>query len=386
MSLLDLGAPAPVGAVPRLMNAQVVRPDRYGEPGAAYQREIVPVPTPGPRQVLVYVMAAGINYNGIWAAAGKPVDLIALRTRRGDACGYHVGGSDGSGIVCALGADVGPAWLGREVVVTGPVWAAGSQATTGVLGYEVNHGTFGQLTLAGVDQCLPKPGNLGWHEAASLCASACSSHRMLFGFAPHTVKPGDVVLVWGGSGGLGAMAIQLVRLAGGRPVAVTSSPARAAFCRELGAVGTIDRTAFDHWGAMVPDQDGWLDGARAFGEAIYDAVGERVRPRIVVEHPGNFTIPTSLYVCAPEGMVVTCAATTGALASFDLRHLWMREKRIQGSHSFGIDDARAVLRLAGEGRLLPCNGRRYSFDEIGQAHEDLLDGGVVGKATAQLGS
>src|SRR5204863_9568173 len=113
---------------------------------------------------------------------------------------------------------------------------------------------------------------------------------------PHTVQPGDVVLVWGGSGGLGSLAIQLVTNAGGRAVAVVSSDDRADYCRSLGAAGAVNRKDFDHWGVPPAwdsaDWKAWFEGAKAFGKAIWDVLGERANPRIVFEHPGQDTIPT----------------------------------------------------------------------------------------------
>ena len=102
----------------------------------------------------------------------------------------------------------------------------------------------------------------------------------------------------------------LVALAGGRPVAVVSSE-KAEYCRRLGAVGTVSRTDFSHWGVPPawdsPDWKTWLDGAKGFGKAIWDAVGES-QPRIVFEHPGQDTIPTSNFVCDRGGMIVIARA------------------------------------------------------------------------------
>ncbi len=106
---------------------------------------------------------------------------------------------------------------------------------------------------------------------------------------------------------------------------------------KLGAKGCINRNEFDHWG-MLPhwkDEAGyakWLKGVRAFGAKIWEVLGEKRAPNIVFEHPGETTIPTSIFVCETGGMVVICAGTTGYNATVDLRYLWMRQKRLQGSH------------------------------------------------------
>ena len=182
------------------------------------------------------------------------------------------------------------------------------------------------------------------------------------GWPPNVVEKGDVVLVWGAAGGLGSLALQIVREAGGRPVAVVSDASKRQFCMDHGAVGVINRNDFSHWGRMPdtasPAYGEWLKGVRAFGKAIWDVVGERVSPRIVFEHPGESTLPTSCFVCATGGMIVICAGTTGYNVTMDLRYHWMRQKRFQGSHLSNDEQAAAITALVDEGRLDQCSRTR----------------------------
>ena len=104
--LYALGEAPPLGHVPPTMHAMTIRQNRFGAPQDAFQPEVVPVPEIGAREALVYVMAAGINYNNVWAALGTPVDVIKARAATGDTTGFHVGGSDASGIVYAVGDEV----------------------------------------------------------------------------------------------------------------------------------------------------------------------------------------------------------------------------------------------------------------------------------------
>ena len=207
--------------------------------------------------------------------------------------------------------------------------------------------------------------------------------------APDTVQPGDVVLVWGGAGGLGSLAIQLVALAGGRPVAVVSSEEKAEYCRRLGAVGTVNRTDFSHWGVPPawdsPDWKTWLDGAKGFGKAIWDAVGRRSSPRIVFEHPGQDTIPTSNFVCDRGGVIVICAGTTGYDTLIDVRYLWYLQKRYQGSHLFNDEQASAFNDLVREGQIRPTLGHTYPYEETGLAHQLMADGSLP-EGTSPSGS
>jgi crotonyl-CoA carboxylase/reductase len=370
------------------MHAQTIRQSRYGEPVQAFQHEVIPVPQLGPTDVLVRVMAAGINYNNVWASLGIPVDVVRSHKQRGDAGddeGFHVGGSDASGIVQAVGPAVTSVKPGDEVVLHCGMWdESDPQVVAGldpafsngfrIWGYDTNWGSFAQFTRVQAHQCLPKPPQLTWEQAAAYTLEAATAYRMLAFWEPHTVQPGDVVLIWGGSGGLGSMGIQVTKALGGIPIAVVSSDARGEYCKGLGAVGYIDRTKFDHWGRL-PD---WHDdkamtkavlGFRAFGKAIWDILGERRSPRIVFEHPGQDTVPTSLFVCDTGGMVVICAGTTGYNADVDLRYLWVRQKRFQGSHFATDNEARAVNQLVAEGKIDPCLTRTFAFDEVGLAHQ-----------------
>ncbi|MBM2826549.1 MAG: Crotonyl-CoA reductase [Dehalococcoidia bacterium] len=192
------------------------------------------------------------------------------------------------------------------------------------------------------------------------------------------MKPGDVVLIWGGSGGLGSMAIQIVKHFGGIPVAVVSNDERGEYCVKLGAKGYINRRNFEHWGLLPHWTDNeaynkWLQGARAFGSALWEVVGERKNPRIVFEHPGEETVPTSIFVCDNGGMVVICAGTTGYNAVVDLRYLWMRQKRFQGSHLANQEQCEAFNNLVIQGAIDPCVGRVFPFEEIGAAHQLMGD-------------
>jgi crotonyl-CoA carboxylase/reductase len=201
-----------------------------------------------------------------------------------------------------------------------------------------------------------------------------TAYRQLLGWPPHTVEEGDPVLIWGGAGGLGSMAIQIVKARGGIPVAVVSHADKYEFCHQLGAKGVINRRDFDHWGRL-PDVDDaeafgkWMQGARAFGQKFWEVLGERRSPSIVFEHPGEATVPTSIFVADTGGMVVICAGTTGYNAVVDLRYLWMRQKRFQGSHFANDEQAAAFNRMVIDGKVDPALSRTFSFQEIGQAHQ-----------------
>lgn len=371
-------------AVPKTMLAQTLRPSRYGAPCTAFALETVSVPTLQADECLVKVMAAGVNHNGIWAALGHPIDVIELQRKRGEVCDFHIAGSDASGIVVAVGKGISDVAVGDEVVLHCGWWDENSvvdeimDKSAKIWGYEINFGAFAEYTRVKRQAVLPKPKHLSWEEAASYMLCGATAYRMLHGFAPHTVKPGDVVLIWGGSGGMGSMAIQLVNAAGGIPIAVVSSQEKADYCRTIGAKGTINRQNYEHWGELddIQNQDAyslWLKSARRFQEEIWHLAGEKKNPSIVIEHPGEDTFPTSSFVCAAGGMVVICAGTSGYKGTFDIRYQWMRQKRLQGSHFANGTQCAAFNKLVCKGLVKPCLTKTFDFSELPMAHQIMYE-------------
>jgi crotonyl-CoA carboxylase/reductase len=383
--LYSIGEAPPLGHVPAKMHAQVIRQSRYGQPTEAFQPEVVDTPEIGPDDVLVYVMAAGVNYNNVWAGLGTPVDVIAARQKQGEQWDHHIGGSDASGIVWLTGANVTNVKVGDEVVIhCGTLDVHAPEVLSGedpmyspsfkIWGYETTWGSFAQFTKVQAHQCMPKAAHLSWEAAAAPTLVGSTAYRMLFGWPPHTVRENDVVLIWGGAGGLGSMAIQLCASVGAKAIAVVSSERKYEFCMKLGAVGCINRKQFDHWGRLPDWEDNertakFTAGARAFGKAIWDILGERRNPRIVFEHPGQDTVPTSQFICDTGGMVVICAGTSGYNADVDLRYLWMRQKRLQGSHFANDDQANGFNQLVLDGKVDPCLSRTFKFEETGECHQ-----------------
>ncbi len=107
--------------------------------------------------------------------------------------------------------------------------------------------------------------------------------------------------------------------------------------------------------------------------AIWTALGERRNPRIVFEHSGEGTIPTSMYVCDGDGMVVICGGTSGYNADVDLRFLWMRQKRLQGSHFANTRECAEITELVARGLIDPCLSTSAPFERVGDLHQLMYD-------------
>ena len=235
-----------------------------------------------------------------------------------------------------------------------------------IWGYETPDGSFAQFCRVQSRQLMLKPPHLTWEESACYTLTLATAYRMLFGHPPHTLKPGDNVLVWGASGGLGVFGVQLVAASGANAIGIVSDESKSEYVFNLGAKGVINRKEFKCWGAMpkvgTPEYDAWVKEARRFGKAIWDITGKR-DVDIVFEHPGEATFPVSCLVVKRGGMVVFCAGTSGYNITFDARYVWMRQKRMQGSHFAHLKQASAANRFVHRSPHRSVHERRVPLGE-----------------------
>jgi crotonyl-CoA carboxylase/reductase len=371
--------------VPASMRAWVIRPDRLGEPRDAMRLETVETPAAGPGEVVVRVMAAGVNYNNVWACLGQPVEVFRYTGHD-----FHIGGSDASGVVAAVGPGVTRWKPGDEVVVhcnqscgecpecNGLDPMACSQQR--IWAYESNWGSFADYCLVQAQQLLPKPAHLTWAEAASYGLVYFTAYRMLVDQA--ALEAGHNVLVWGAGGGLGSMAIQLCRLYGANAIAVVSSEDKADLVRRLGAHAVINRRDYALTGG---DGAPNLDEVKRFGKAVREATGG-VDCDIVFEHVGSATFFTSVFVCRTFGKIVTCGATSGFSLTFDVRYLWMRQKTIIGSHFANAYQAYRANQLIDQRKILPVLSRTFPFEECPEPHQMMRENAHLGKMVVLVGA
>src|SRR6187551_663038 len=343
------------GDLPPTMAAWVIRQEREGQPLDAFQLEEIEVPEPGAFEVIVRVMAAGVNFNNVWAALGKPVSVFRYHPDED----HHIGGSDASGVVWKVGAGVTRWKPGDEVVIhcnqasyedpevhgLDPL-AAPSQK---IWGYETTWGSFAQFTKVQAQQLLPKPHALTWEESASYGLVYFTAYRMLL--TRCNLQAGHRVLIWGAAGGLGVFAVQL--------------------CKAKGA--------------ETPEEEKARFGvSRAFDKRVREILGDK--PDIVFEHVGAATFPTSVFTVKPFGKVVICAGTTGYNLDFDVRYLWMKQKEIIGSHFANAYECMKANELIENGLIRPVLWRTLGFDGVAEAHQLMRDNQHLGKIAILVGA
>ena len=383
------------GELPATMAAWVIRQEREGEPLDAFQLEEIEVPEPGAFEVIVRVMAAGVNFNNVWAALGKPVSVFGYADH--PEFGHHIGGSDASGVVWKVGPGVTRWKAGDEVVVhcnqtsyedpevhgLDPM-AAPSQK---IWGYETTWGSFAQFTKVQAQQLLPKPKHLAWEEAASYGLTYFTAYRMLMNRA--NLQSGHKVLIWGAAGGLGVFAVQLCKLTGADCVGVVSSDEKGKLVEELGAVGYINRNEFKgmmRTGKETPDEEkARFKESRAFSKRVRELF-DGDAPDTVFEHVGQATFPTSVFTVKTFGKVIICGATSGYTLDFDVRYLWMRQKEILGSHFANAWECNLANALIEQSKIRPVLWKTMGWEDVAQAHQLMHENKHAGKIAVLVGA
>jgi crotonyl-CoA carboxylase/reductase len=245
-----------------------------------------------------------------------------------------------------------------------------------IWGYETTDGSFAQFCKVQARQMMPRPRHLTWEESACYTLTLATAYRMLFGWRPNVLRPGQNVLVWGASGGLGVFAVQLCAVSGAHAIGVVSSEDKKDFVLSMGAKAVINRNDFKCWGQLPkvngPEFADYMKESRKFGKAIWEITGGK-DVDIVFEHPGEATFPVSVLVCKRGGMVVICAGTSGYNLTMDARFLWMRQKRIQGSHFAHLYHAAQANQLVIDRRIDPAMSEVFPWEKIPDAHEKMLD-------------
>jgi crotonyl-CoA carboxylase/reductase len=380
------------GELPATMTAWVIRQDREGEPRDAFQIEDIEVPEPGAFEVIVRVMAAGVNFNNVWAALGQPVSVFRYHPEED----HHIGGSDASGVVWKVGEGVTRWKPGDEVVIHCNVasyedvevhgfdpLAAPSQK---IWGYETSWGSFAQFTKVQAQQLVPKPKNLTWEEAASYGLTYFTAYRMLIDQVK--LQAGHRVLIWGAAGGLGVFATQLCKIAGAESVGVVSSDQKGELVKQLGAKDFINRNEFAGMmrkgGESKEEEKERFGHSRAFAKRVKEILGDA--PDIVFEHVGQATFPTSVFVVKPFGKVVICGATSGYNLDFDVRYLWMRQKQIIGSHFANAWEATKANELIEQSKIRPVLWRVMPFEGVAEAHQLMRENKHQGKISILVGA
>lgn len=348
----------------------------------------IPMPEPAPDEVVVAIMASALNYNTVWSARFEPIPGFLFLDFLGKTGGWNerhdqdfqVLGSDAAGIVVKLGSNVTRWKVGERVVIhTG--WGDLEEGVnhhdivrsteTRAWGFETNYGGLAHYSVVKSAQLMKKPTHLTWEEAACNTLCGMTSYRMLVGDYGALCKQGELVFIWGAAGGLGSYAVQLVKNGGGIAIGVVNSQAKQELLEDLDCDLIIRRDQMDLEG-LEPRKFG-----KAFREIVRAEYGED--PHIIFEHVGEKTFWASVYLAANGGRIVTCGSSTGADHHYDNRYLWMKTKRIIGSHGATLQEGKEFTRLVELGMIQPALSKTIALDDVAQGAHELDANTHVGK-------
>ena len=328
------------------------------------------LPNPEPRsdEVVFKVISAGLNYDDIWGMRGKPL-AIPLP---------HISGTDAAGEVIAVGEDVKNIKVGDRVVSHGNMSCRVCKACTDgrefdckkrcIWGFETGPlwGGYCEFTHLPEVNVMKIPEGVSYDEAAAASMTLLTSWHMLVGRAK--ITPGQIVLIMGGSSGIGTFGIQIAKLFGCTVIA-TASPDKLDKCLELGADFAVDHRKED-----------WHKEVRTIAKKIPKSSTDVSGVDVIFEHIGGSHWNKELTLLNYGGTIVTTGATTGYDAKTDLRHIFFKGINILGSTQGTRAELEQGFYWMSKGKIKSIIDSVYSLEDAVNAHNKMLNGkGLFGK-------
>jgi len=321
-------------------------------------------PKPKPDEVVFKVKASALNFNDIWGMRGQPVPVPLP----------HISGSDAAGEVIAVGDEVTKIKVGDRVMSHSNMSCRVCSACTDgrefdcekrtIWGFQTgpNWGAFSEITHLPEVNIVKLPDNVSFDEAAAASMTLLTSWHMLVGRAK--IKPGQIVLIMGGSSGVGIFGIQIAKLYGCTVIA-TASPDKLEKLKELGADYAVNHRKED-----------WHKEVRTITKEITGTAGIDV----IFEHIGGSHFNKELTLLKYGATLVTTGATTGYDVPSDLRHIFFKGINILGSTQGTRAELEHGFHWMGQGKIKAVIDSVYTFENAVSAHKKMLNGkGLVGK-------
>jgi zinc-binding alcohol dehydrogenase/oxidoreductase len=309
----------------------------------------VPAPLPGVGEVVVAIKAAALNHRDVWIKAGQYAGLKFP----------SIPGSDGAGVVSAVGEGVDAAWIGREVIINPSFGWGNSAAAQGadfsILGLP-RDGTLAEEIAVPVEQLGAKPEHLSWKEAAALPLAGLTAYRAVFTRAG--LKAGERVLITGIGGGVALFAMQFAVAAGAEVWVTSSSAEKIALAAALGAKGGFNYTE-KTWTAEA------LKTAGAFD--------------VIVDSAGGEGFDAVIDVAAPGGRIVFFGATRGNPQLLAMRKVFWRQLTLLGTTMGSPEDWAAMVAFVNANKIKPVVSALLPIEHAEEAFGLMERGAQFGK-------
>ena len=328
----------------------------------------LPIPEPKSNEVVFKVITAALNYDDIWGMRGKPL-AIPLP---------HISGTDAAGEVTAVGSDVKNIKVGDRVVSHGNMSCRVCKACTdgreydckkrSIWGFETGPlwGGYCEFTHLPEVNVVKIPDNVSYDDAAAASMTLLTSWHMLVGRAK--IVPGQLVLIMGGSSGIGTYGIQIAKLFGCTVIS-TASPEKLNKLLELGSDYAVNHR-----------DDDWHKQVRSIAKKIPKPLGDVPGIDVIFEHIGGTHWNKELTLLNYGGTIVTTGATTGYDAKTDLRHIFFKGTNILGSTQGTRAELEQGLYWMSQGKIKSIIDSVYSLEQAADAHTKMLKGkGLFGK-------
>lgn len=335
------------------MKAVVLR--EVGKPENLKLEEVAE-PTPAAGEVVVRLKAAALNHRDLWITLGK---YAGIKTP-------IIVGSDGAGVVSAVGEGGDQSWIGKEVVINPSLdWGidpAAQQASYRILGLP-DDGTYAEFVKVPESNINLKPAGLSFEEAAAIPLGALTAYRAIVTRAK--LKAGETVLVTGVGGGVATFAVQFAKHLGARVLVTSGSDAKIEHAKKLGAEGGVNYKT-EGWAKQLLG----INGGKG--------------PDVVIDSAGGESLEKAVEIAQPGGRIVFYGATTGLAKNLDLRRIFWKQLNLLGSSMGTAEEFAAMLKLYDGTDLKPVIDQVFPLAEAGAANRRMEEAGQFGKIVLRI--
>jgi alcohol dehydrogenase len=341
------------------MKAAVFR-EYNKDPTKVVKLEDIDMPKLKPNEVMIKVESASYNYNDLWAIWGDPLKVPIP----------HISGSDVAGTIVEAGEDVTKFKVGDRVVSHSNISCRVCNMCTSGREYDCNDrlvwgfqtgplwGGFAQYTHLPEVNVVKIPDNISFDDAAAISMVGMTAWHMLVGRAK--IKPGQTVLIMGGTSGVGMAGIQIAKLYNCTVIATAGNGEKMDKCLEVGADYVVNHREAD-WHKKVKE------------------ITKKQGVDVIFEHIGKATFAQEVALLKMAGTLVATGATTGYDSTIDLRYLFFKGTNLLGSTQGTKAELEDVIYWTGKGKIKPIIHTILPFSDMVKGHIMMANAEQIGK-------